>query len=184
MAQNELHRQSPPSCGKARPDTEFTPAQELFDNVPYIIMSALGCVILLLVFGASGNSGIFAALYALYAALGALWIMVFVCPHCRFFGTRMCPCGYGRIASKLRARGDEKLFVRKFRRHIPVIVPLWFIPVAAGAYSLSRECSPLLIALVAAFALDAFAVLPLAARIYGCAHCSQKDDCPWMKTGK
>ena len=66
--------------------------------------------------------------YVLYGIGGALWIIIFLCPYCHYYHTRFCPCGYGWIASKLRGNEDDALFRAKFRKHIPVIVPLWVIP--------------------------------------------------------
>ena len=80
-------------------------------------------------------------------------------------------------------KADRECFAEKFKRHIPVIVPLWFIPAGIGGYALWQSQTPLLIGLVAAFVIDAFVVLPLVSRGHGCADCPQKDDCPWMGRG-
>ena len=148
-------------------------------------MVVLGAVILRAGVPGSIWGWIPASLYLLYGIGGALWIMIFLCPYCHFWNTTACPCGYGRIAARLREQKlqegtDDNLFRKKFRRHIPVIVPLWFIPVAAGVYFLvSSFWWPLLILLVV-FAVDAFVVLPLLSRKHGCVECPQKDQCPWM----
>ena len=76
------------------------------------------------------------------------------------------------------------MFAKKFKRHIPVIVPLWLIPVACGAVALSQRYSPGLVGLAAAFAVNAFIILPLLSRRHSCSECPQKDDCPWMAPGK
>ena len=120
--------------------------------------------------------------YLAYGLAGALWIMLFVCPHCHFYDTRLCPCGYGRIAARLRARQAGDRFRAQFRRHIPVIAPLWFLPLIPGGLALARHFSWPLLALMLAFAIDAFVVLPLVSRWYGCAQCPQKSTCPWMGT--
>jgi hypothetical protein len=62
-----------------------------------------------------------------------------------------------------------------------VIVPLWIIPVVAGIIFLLHNFSLILLSLVVLFAIDAFVILPLLSRRYGCAHCPQKDTCPWMR---
>jgi hypothetical protein len=124
-----------------------------------------------------------AALYVAYGILGALWIILFVCPCCPLYGTRKCPCGYGAIAAHLRAAQDRSLFLKKFRRNIPVIVPLWFIPLLVGGLSIWRHFTWLQVGLLALFAIDAFALLPLLARKHGCAQ-SQRDNCPWMGRAK
>ena len=82
----------------------YTPAQELTNNIPYIAMIVLGTVILVAGFGNSAWGLIAAGAYLIYGLAGAFWIMIFLCPYCRYFDTRSCPCGYGRIATKLRAK--------------------------------------------------------------------------------
>jgi hypothetical protein len=123
-------------------------------------------------------------LYALYGTAGAFWIMVFMCPHCRFHGTRKCPCGYGWISARLRDRKGENRFAEKFRRHIPVIVPLWLIPPAVGGVALWRDFSWPVAVLVAAFTVDSFVVLPLLSKKHCCARCPQRKSCPWMGSGR
>ena len=160
------------------PAREITPAQAIIDNVPYAVMILLGSAILLIGLGAwrwaAGGA------YFAYGLVGVLWIIVFLCPHCHFFDTRLCPCGYGRISAKLRPKKDGGRFAEKFRRHIPVIVPLWLIPPVAGVIVLLRQFSAAMLVLVAAFAINSFLILPLVSRKYGCARCPQKESCPWM----
>jgi len=157
----------------------ISPVQEMVDNLPYAIMVLLGSAVLAL--GAEGLwRWLGPGLYAAYGLAGAVWVMLFICPWCHFYATRLCPCGYGRIAPLLRAPQGPDGFARQFRRHIPVIVPLWFIPVAAGAWFLVSEFSWTLAALLALFIVNSFLVLPFLARRYGCARCPQRDGCPWM----
>lgn len=162
------------SC-PARP---VTLAQELIDNLPYAVMILLGSAILVMGLGAwrwaAGGA------YFAYGLGGVLWIILFLCPHCQFFDTRLCPCGYGRISAKLRSKQDGSRFAEKFRRHIPVIVPLWLIPPVAGVIVLVRQFSAAMLLLVAAFAVNSFLILPLVSKKYGCARCPQKESCPWM----
>jgi hypothetical protein len=172
------------ACPQYRPWREFTCFQEFVDNLPYLAMTGLGAGVLFAGLGATFWGFGAGGLYILYSLAGAVWIMIFVCPHCQFYGTRLCPCGYGRIAARLRPRSSETRFAEQFRRHIPVIVPLWFIPLVAGGVLLARNFTPLMAVLMAVFVVDAFGILPLMARKYGCAHCPQKADCPWMKTGE
>ncbi|MGD8787608.1 MAG: hypothetical protein PVJ60_09310, partial [Phycisphaerales bacterium] len=77
---------------------QYTPVQELINNIPYLTMTVLGTVIFLVGLGISTWGLITAVTYLAYGLAGALWIMIFVCPYCRYFDTRACPCGYGRIA--------------------------------------------------------------------------------------
>ncbi len=139
-------------------------------------MLALGAAI----FWIGWGGRLAAALYAAYGVGGALWIMLFVCPHCHFYATRLCPCGYGQIAAKLRAKQDGADFRAQFRKHIPLIVPLWFAPLVAGGFTSMRQFSWPNLALLLAFAVNSFVILPLVSRAYGCAKCPQKETCPWM----
>ena len=157
-------------------------AGELFNNLPYMLMVLLGAGIFLAGMGASLWGWICAGLYVLYGMTGSLWIILFLCPYCRRYGTRSCPSGYGRIAAKLRPRQADSRFAEKFKKHIPVIVPLWFIPPIFGVIFEIRHFDWLLLVLLAAFAVDAFIVLPLTSKKHGCGNCPQRNDCPWMKS--
>ncbi len=169
---------APESC----PEAPVKHVQELLDNLPYLVMILLGAA----VFWASIDAGVWrwlaGGLYLAYGVAGVLWVMLFICPYCHFYDTRLCPCGYGQIAAKLRARKDGERFAAQFRKHIPVIVPLWFAPVVAGGIPLFREFSWVLLALLLVFVVNSFVILPLVSRKYGCADCPQKEGCPWMGT--
>jgi len=168
------------SCKRHRFIREYSHIQEFIDNLPYIIMILLGAVIFF-----TGLETLFgtvtAGLYILYGIVGAFWIIIFVCPYCHYFDTRFCPCGYGRIAAKLRPKKDEVLFIEKFRKNIPVIVPLWIAPIVAGVIFLILNFSLGKLALMIFFAINSFIILPLVSTKYGCAHCPQRDTCPWMR---
>ena len=168
------------ACEKFRPAKEYTTLQVFIDNLPYMFMVLLGSAICLLGFKFSLPGIGLGAAYFIYGIIGALWIIIFVCPYCQYFNTRSCPCGYGVIAAKFRNKSHENRFAEKFKKHIPVIVPLWIIPLAAGIIFLTLDFNRLMIILTVAFVLNSFVVLPLTARIYGCGHCPQKEDCPWM----
>jgi hypothetical protein len=162
------------------PARTYTGCETLLHNVPYILMIVLGAVVLFrslegLVGGPAVATG-----YVLYGLAGAAWIMVFVCPFCRFWGTDSCPCGYGRIAARLRDRQSADRFEEKFRKHIPVIVPLWFLPLLAAGPTLIREFTWGSMGLAGAFALDAFVLLPRFSTQHGCRDCPQRRSCPWM----
>ena len=43
-----------------------------------------------------------------------------------------------------------------------------------------RDRNQAMLILLIVFVVDAFVVLPLVSRLYGCGHCPQKADCPWM----
>jgi len=166
------------SCSDMR---EYTFTEELINNIPYIAMTILGTIILIVGFSSSVWGLIAAAAYLAYGITGAFWIMIFVCPYCRYWNSRSCPCGYGRIAARFREKSSVECFNEKFKKHIPVIIPLWFIPILAGLPIIMRNFSWIFLVLLFIFTLDAFVVLPLVSTKHGCKECPQKDLCPWMK---
>jgi hypothetical protein len=146
-----------------------------------MIMTLVGALILLIGFDLSIIGWITGALFVIYGIAGTFWFIIFICPYCHFFDTRACPCGYGQIAVKFRKQKDGNRFNEKFKKHIPVIVPLWVIPIVAGIIFLIIDFSILILVLMVLFAIDSFIILPLISRKYGCAHCPQKETCPWMR---
>ncbi|UCG68983.1 MAG: hypothetical protein JSV09_14545 [Thermoplasmata archaeon] len=168
------------NCKKYRELKEYSNLQTLIDNIPYIMMTFFGAVIFIVSFNMSLLGWIFGVLFILYGILGAFWIIIFVCPYCHYYDTKACPCGYGQIAGKFLSQKDGDLFFKKFRKHVPVLVPLWIIPVIVGLWSLITSFTWIMVTLIVIFAVDSFLILPLVSRRYGCAHCPQKDTCPWM----
>ena len=153
------------------------------NNLPYIAMIVLGTAVLFLSINTLLWKWLAAAAYLLYGVVGILWIILFLCPFCRYYDTNLCPCGYGLIAGRLRKQKiqNQDCFNEKFKKHIPVIVPLWFIPVLVGVPAEIRNFSIGLLALLIVFAVDAFVLLPLFSTKHGCKECPQRDSCPWMK---
>jgi hypothetical protein len=151
------------------------------ENLPYSVMVLTGATLIALALDMSSRAWIAAAAYAAYGVGGALWIIVFLCPYCLNYGRRSCPSGYGIISAKLREKGDAALFSRKFKQHIPVIVPLWLIPLVIGGVVAVKSFSWLLAILLGVFVLNSFVILPLLSKSHGCKHCPQRAACPWMK---
>jgi len=158
----------------------YTGMQTFLHNLPYILMTVLGAAVLLQSFEGPW-AHVTAGAYLLYGLIGALWIMVFVCPFCRFWGTNSCPCGYGRVAARIRDRQPGDRFNEKFSKHIPVIVPLWFLPLVAAGPVLVRGFTWALAILAMIFVVDAFLILPRFSSQHGCRDCPQRASCPWMK---
>ena len=159
---------------------EYTASHALMANAPYVAMLALGAAVLVVV-DSMRMWGILAGVaYVLYGLVGVVWIMWFVCPHCAFHNTRSCPCGYGLPAARLRPRQDGSCFATQFRRHIPVIVPLWLAPPIIAGLRLVTDFEWLLMVLLATFVVNSFLILPLLSMRHGCATCPQLQDCPWM----
>jgi hypothetical protein len=159
---------------------EYTKTDTLVANIPYAAMLVIGAATISYAYEYSLLSLAGAAGYLAYGIAGAFWIMVFVCPYCAFYATRQCPCGYGTISSRIARRGDGNRFAAKFRRHIPVIVPLWLIPVACGGIALWRSFSWPVVVLLAVFVVVSCVILPLVSKRHACTECPQKDECPWM----
>jgi hypothetical protein len=168
------------NCDKYQPDKKYTNSEVLLDNLPYIFMGIIGAAINLAIFKISLLGITLSVLYLAYTIFGAICIMLFVCPYCQYFDTDFCPCGYGRISARFREKNPETMFSEKFKKHIPVIVPLWIIPLIEGVVYLFLGFNLTILILVIVFVINSYIILPLLARIYGCGHCPQKDDCPWM----
>ena len=162
------------------PSQEYSYAQQIVNNLPYVAMTLLGAAIFVVGFANPVWGWICASAYVIYSVGGSFWIMIFVCPYCERHDTMCCPCGYGRIAAKLRPKDDVSRFREKFKKHILVIVPLWFIPVLAGVVISVLSFSWLMVILLVAFALVSFVFLPLFSKRHSCTNCPQKDSCPWM----
>jgi len=169
---------------------QYSHAQELINNLPYTAMIVLGAAVLVLSIPAALWRSVAAAVYLIYGVAGIFWIIVFLCPFCRYYDTRSCPCGYGQIAGRLRrklkienlkSQIPEDCFDKKFKKHIPVIVPLWFIPILVGVTAEVLAFSISLLILLIVFAVDAFVLLPLLSTKHSCKECPQRDSCPWMK---
>src|SRR4030043_1417585 len=156
---------------------EYSYTQQIVNNLPYAVMTLLGAAIFVVGFVNPVWGWICASAYLIYSIAGAFWIIVFLCPFCERHGTMCCPCGYGRVASRLREKNDVSRFREKFRRHIPVIVPLWFIPFIAGIVFAVLSFSWLMVVLLIVFAVVAFVFLPLFSKRHSCTNCPQKASC-------
>ncbi|MHC5054594.1 MAG: hypothetical protein ACYTKD_07745 [Planctomycetota bacterium] len=159
---------------------EYSRLQTVIANIPYAVMVLVGAGTIGYGFDSTLWALVGSSSYLAYGIAGALWIMVFVCPYCGYYGTRGCPCGYGTVSARLAKKAERNCFSEKFKRHIPVIVPLWLIPVACGGIALWHTFSWQLAGLIVAFVVNSYVILPLVSRKRGCADCPQRDDCPWM----
>lgn len=148
-------------------------------NIPYAGTILLGAVVIF--FSLEGiYRWLFSGLFMVYGMVSTLWFILFLCTHCHSYGSRGCHSGFGRMAAKLRPRGDVSLFRKKFKTHMPVVVPSWVVPVIVGIVSLAYEFSLLKLILIGAFVLISFVILPLMSKNKGCSSCPQREDCPWM----
>ena len=160
---------------------EYSKLETILANIPYAAMVLLGMVTIAYAFTFSAIGLAAAGIYFAYGIAGAFWIMIFVCPFCRYYTSTGCPCGYGMISAKIVKKGDRERFAEKFKRHIPVIVPLWIMPVIFGGIGLWRSFSWWLVSLIAAFVIESWIILPFVSRKHGCIDCPQKEQCPWME---
>jgi hypothetical protein len=171
---------TPPEQPLSR-EREYGSLEVLIANIPYGVMTLLGAAIFAVGWDGPVGNWFLAGAYLLYAVSGVCLIVLFVCPFCAYHGTNRCPCGYGKIAAKARKKQEIQCFDKKFKTYIPMIVPLWFLPLIAGGYVTVQQFSWWYSALLVVFAIDAFVLLPLVSTRHGCKECPQQDTCPWMK---
>ena len=149
-------------------------------NLPYLGMMILGSLTIAYAGELSALRVVSAGAYFIYGILGALWIMVFVCPYCHYYNTKGCPCGYGVISARIVKKGTYDCFAQKFKQHIPVIAPLWIIPVIFSGVDLYRTFSWMILGLMLVFIIESWIILPIVSKRHACIECPQKDQCPWM----
>jgi hypothetical protein len=150
----------------------------LLDNIPTIILFALGFVIIYQI------STIGAIFFGFYALFSIVWFWAKICPFCHHYNTLACPCGYGAISSKLFKKRDDKSFKKVFKQNIGIVFPNWFIPFGIAVYLLVIRFSKEILILTIAFSLIGFIVIPLISKLVACKNCEIKEDCPWMTIRK
>jgi hypothetical protein len=144
------------------------------DNAPTAAMFALGTILTWrLGWG-------FGAGYLAYCVLAIIAFWGRICPWCHHFGTRACPCGYGVVAPLLFKARTGREFRQVFRANIVIMFPCFFVPPIAGAVLLWSGTTRPILAVLVAFCLIAFAVIPMISRLVGCKGCEIRDQCPWM----
>ena len=147
-------------------------AYRLADNSPYIATGVVGALICLRV------HWVLAVVEIIASVLGPLWIIVRVCPTCLLYGNPACSSGYGLVSARLVDKGDPERFGHVFSLNLYAVIPMWFLPLAAGIYLFAiDETVPWLILIV--FLLVAFVAVPLKARYITCAKCPRRSTCPW-----
>jgi hypothetical protein len=154
----------------------------LEENLPYVVMIIIGVAIFLLGFGIPFVGWLSATLYAAYGVIGALWIIVFVCPYCPNFGSG-CFSGHGQISKMFMPKKDESKFVKKFKGNIPAIIPIYAIPTIAGLIFFGLSLSYVMLLRVIAFAVNSYYIAPLISGKVACANCSVREECPWYRKG-
>ncbi len=162
-------------CGIHAECDRVVPGWVVFvDNAPTVGMFALGTILTWQV------GGVFGAGYLAYCILAIIAFWGRICPWCHHFGTRACPCGYGVVAPLLFRARTGREFRQVFRVNVAIMFPSFFIPPIVGAVLLSSGTTRSIAAVLAAFCLIAFAVIPANSRLVGCKGCEIKELCPWM----
>ena len=175
MAESFNKNDSGADCGIPNACERIVPTWLIvLDNAPTVVMFLLGSALIWNI------SRLFSILFLIYCSLSIILFWGLICPWCNHFGTAGCPCGYGRIASRLFKRRRGKEFRRVFRQNIIVVFPCWFIPLGTGIYLLWTRFSLMLFSLFLAFCLVGFVMIPAISRLVGCKSCKFKDECPWM----
>lgn len=146
----------------------------VLDNAPTAILFLLGAAIIW------GIHPVLSLAFLAYCGLSIVLFWRLICPWCHHYGTAACPCGYGRIASRLFEKKTGKEFKLVFRRNIAVVFPAWFVPIVAGIYLLLTNYSRGLLVLFLAFCLVGFVCIPAISKFVGCRSCEIKEECPWM----
>ena len=146
----------------------------ILHNLPEFIMYVLGSIIM------SYLGLVVLIIFVVYFVFSTLWFMRFICTYCPHYDKLKCPSGYAPVAAKLFKKRDMNKFSIMFKRHIGVVFPTWFVPVIAGIYIILVDFSIVTIWLLIVFIVDAFIILPISSRRYGCDYCDLRDKCPWM----
>jgi len=141
-------------------------------DTPVIIMYGLGAWLFLPI------GWTWSVAYLLVVTLCSLWFIVRVCPHCVYHGRVDGPSVYCVAAVCLTGKGDPQMFASRFRQNLGVIAIGWLLPVIGGSVALTQPDKLTYgLALLAAFGLVAFYLVPTAAKP-SCERCLNKEACP------
>ncbi len=146
----------------------------LLDNIPTAILFILGALIVGFI---SRPLALLMLLYNL-SSIAMFWGLI--CRHCRHFGSRACPCGYGAIAARFFQKKEGGNFRKVFRKNIVIMFPCWFLPLGAGLYLLYNGSPRNFLPLFLAFVAVGFVLIPAISKFVGCKGCELRKDCPWM----
>lgn len=146
----------------------------VLDNAPTAAMFILGTAIVWEV------GALPALLFLGYCLLSIVLFWNRICPWCHHFGSRGCPCGYGRIAQRLFERKAGKEFRNIFRRNVIVVFPCWLVPLVVGLYAIWMEYSRTTLSLLLSFCFVGFVMVPIVSKFAGCRSCGMRLQCPWI----
>ena len=117
--------------------------------------------------------------YLAASAIGIMWFMATICPHCASFGHTSCMTGLGYFSSLVFRPRDRSRFQKAFLGNIWSTFPGWFIPIFAMVFQLLEGAEIWYIGLSIMFVTYSFVLFPLYSKFFHCVKCPQKGDCPY-----
>ncbi len=147
-------------------------------DISHFLVIALGVIVI------GQCSVILALIFIVLSALGTVWFLATICPHCSGFGNKACPSGYGLVSSRYFKRPVTIDFRKAFRRNIFSVALQWFIPFIVGIWCLITSFDVVLLITIIIFSFVAFIWLPAESKKKGCKNCPQKKNCGWVTDEK
>jgi hypothetical protein len=114
--------------------------------------------------------------YLAYSILSNYLYMAWICPYCGHYVLGTCAAGFDIFSGKRFKPQPGRTFGTEFRRKSWVLYPGWFVPPVAALYLLIVRFNWPVLALLAAFCIVAFWLLPVDSRRH-CQGCTTVD-CP------
>jgi len=158
-------------CHENNEVKRVSPFSYFKENLPLLIIIFFGMLIVGKIWWVWGG------IYLLFSITALLLYMKFVCLYCFCYKTQSCHDGYHIIAKRLFKPGKGKSFYRQFKRYVPVVYPIWFLPVPAAIYVLITQFSRLFFGYVIIFSIFGFIILPLMSKNQ-CTRCKNGPNCP------
>jgi hypothetical protein len=149
----------------------------LRENALQILMYFLGTILLWLIWWPLGP------LYLAYSLFSNYLYMKWICPYCGHYALGTCAAGFDILSGGMFKPQPDRSFGKAFRERSWVLYPGWFLPPSAGVYLLVTNFSLEVLALLLAFCVVAFWLLPEVSKKH-CENC-ETVDCPrYPKTRK
>lgn len=142
----------------------------LRENALQLLMYLLGTILTGLLWFPLG------VIYLAYCLLSNVLYMAWVCPYCAHYSLGTCPAGFHILSSGRFKPKPGRTFSREFRRNVVVLILGWFLPPIVGIYLLVVHFSWPVLALLGAFCVVGFWLLPEASKKH-CDGCKTVD-CP------
>ena len=142
----------------------------LRENALQIIMYILGTAIIGVIWWPLG------LVYLAYSLFSNYLYMAWICPYCGHYVLGTCAAGFDILSQKRFKARPGRTFGTEFRRKSWVLYPGWFLPPLASFYLLVFNFSWIVLALLAAFCVVGFWLLPKVSQKH-CENC-ETVDCP------